>query len=886
MRENHTPKAIRLADYRQPDYWIESIDLHICLNEDVTQVRSVLKIKANAATNPNAAAPLKLAGVDLVLKQLWLDQQIVPPSAYEVDNESLTLHAVNRQQFELIIENEIKPQLNTSLEGLYKSKGMFCTQCEPEGFRKITYYLDRPDVMATFSTTIEADKNFYPNLLSNGNPVAQGETADGRHWVRWEDPFKKPSYLFALVAGNLSCFEDKFVTCSNREITLQIFVEPQDLDKCQHAMDSLKRAMRWDEEVYGREYDLDIYMIVAVSHFNMGAMENKGLNIFNTSCVLAKPETTTDLGFQRVEAVIAHEYFHNWSGNRVTCRDWFQLSLKEGFTVFRDEEFSADQNSRAVKRMESVTFLRTTQFAEDSGPMAHPIRPDSYIEINNFYTATVYEKGAEVVRMIHTLLGPEKFRAGTDLYFSRHDGQAATCDDFVKAMEDANQVDLSYFKRWYGQSGTPIVRVTETYDSAQQTYRLSFHQYTPPTADQKEKLPLLIPIKTALFDSQGNAIPFRLQGQAQESEEQVLLLENELQEFVFEQVPEWPVPSLLRGFSSPVKLKMDVSFERLAFLMRHDTDGFNRWDASQRLFTRVILGWVEDYENKATWSVPTELLQAIEVSLKQTDADKAMIAMMLSLPSEAFLAEQQTPIAVQQIHEAREFLRAQLGKRFFSEWERCYLAHAQSKPYSADAASIAERSLKNVALSYLMAVADETAQGYASEQFERANNMTDELTALRLLVHAPNVDAQPYLQRFYKKWQHEALVIDQWFACQATSPVSDALDKVKALLLHPAFELTNPNRVRALVANFCNGNPVQFHRADGRGYQLLADIVIQLNKLNPQIASRMLNALTRWRKYDAQRQQLQRDALVRIQAEKDLSSDVYEVVSKSLQSTE
>ncbi|HET8708085.1 MAG TPA: aminopeptidase N [Pseudomonadales bacterium] len=881
MRENHTPKAIRLADYRQPDYWIDAIDLYINLNEDVTQVRSVLQVRANEATNPNASAPLKLAGVDLVLKQVWLDQQTLSEDQYSVDAESLTLHQP-KTRFELIIENEIKPQLNTSLEGLYKSKGMFCTQCEPEGFRKITYYLDRPDVMAAFSTTIEGDQTLYPILLSNGNPVARGVKENGRHWVRWEDPFKKPSYLFALVGGNLSCFEDKFITCSNREIKLQIFVEPHDLDKCEHAMESLKRAMRWDEEVYGREYDLDIYMIVAVSHFNMGAMENKGLNIFNTSCVLAKPETTTDQGFQRVEAVIAHEYFHNWSGNRVTCRDWFQLSLKEGFTVFRDEEFSADQNSRAVKRIESVTFLRTTQFAEDSGPMSHPIRPDSYIEINNFYTATVYEKGAEVVRMIHTLLGEEKFRKGTDLYFSRHDGQAATCDDFVKAMEDANSIDLTYFKRWYGQSGTPIVDVTGEYDAKAKTYRLDMRQHTPATADQKEKLPLLIPVKMGLISPNGEALPVKLSGDAEISNEKVLLLKDEQQSFLFESVPVEPTPSLLRGFSAPVKLRFAYSLEQLAFLMQHDSDGFNRWDAGQRLFTQVILTFVNEYRNKQNWRLPDVVFNAVGHLLQQESEDKAMLAMTLTLPSEAFLAEQMLPIAVAEIHEAREFVRHQLAQRFFADWEACYLTNSEQGAYSAHASAIARRSLKNVALSYMMAVANETAQTYARNQFNSAHNMTDELGALRLLVHSPLVDAQPYLQQFYQKWEREALVVDQWFACQATAPTPDVLQRVTSLMQHPAFELTNPNRVRALIANFCNGNPAQFHRADGQGYQFLADIVIQLNKLNPQIASRMLSALTRWKKYDAQRQQLQRDALTRIRAEENLSPDVFEVVSKSL----
>lgn len=881
MRENHTPKVIRLADYQQPDYWIDAIDLFVNLNEEVTQVKSILKIRANEATNPSAKAPLRLDGVDLLLKRVQLDQIELPAEHYHVDMDSLTISNV-KPHFELIIENEIKPQLNTSLEGLYKSKGMFCTQCEPEGFRKITYYIDRPDVMAAFSTTIEADKATYPNLLSNGNPLERGEYPNGRHWVRWQDPFKKPCYLFALVGGNLTCVEDRFVTCSNREITLQIFVEPHDADKCAHAMKSLKRSMRWDEEVYGREYDLDIYMIVAVSHFNMGAMENKGLNIFNTSCVLAKPETTTDQGFLRVEAVIAHEYFHNWSGNRVTCRDWFQLSLKEGFTVFRDEEFSADMNSRAVKRMESVTFLRTTQFAEDSGPMAHPIRPDSYIEINNFYTATIYEKGAEVVRMIHTLLGAEKFRKGTDLYFSRHDGQAATCDDFVKSMEDANNIDFGYFKRWYSQSGTPIVDVDAHYDSDKKQYTLTFKQHTPSTADQAEKLPLLIPVKMGLLDKNGNVIPLKLSGESSVTNETVLMLKDVAQTFTFDSVECEPIASLFRDFSAPVKLRFNYSLEQLAFLMQYDTDGFNRWDASQRLFTQVILDLVSHYANKQDWHLPQALFNAIENVLTQTSADQAMVAMMLSLPSEAFLAEQMLPIAVQEIHEAREFVRMTLANKFAQQWADCYQANLETGQYSADSAAIARRSLKNVALGYLTVVSNPNATSNAQTQFEAATNMTDELTALRLLVHTPGVNAQPFLANFYQKWQHEALVVDQWYACQATAPTQNALADVKQLMQHSSFELTNPNRVRALIANFCNGNPSQFHRADGAGYEFLADIVIQLNKLNPQVAARMLGPLTRWQKYDAQRQHLQRNALSRIRAEQNLSTDVFEVVSKTL----
>ncbi|MBA56034.1 MAG: aminopeptidase N [Pseudomonadales bacterium] len=882
MKENNAPKTIRLADYKAPNYLIDTVHLDVRIYDEYTDVVAHLTVRANPQV-PNASAqPLELVGADLELLAIEIDGEAVSSERYQIDEETLTISNVPAQ-FSLLTMTRINPKTNTSLEGLYVSKGMYCTQCEAEGFRKITYYLDRPDVMAKFTTRVEADKQAYPVLLSNGNPEERGDLDNGRHYVIWEDPFKKPCYLFALVAGDLSVVEDSFVTTSSREVKLQLYVEPHDLDKCDHAMDSLKRSMAWDEEVYGREYDLDIYMVVAVSHFNMGAMENKGLNIFNTSCVLANAKTTTDMGFQRVESVIAHEYFHNWSGNRVTCRDWFQLSLKEGFTVFRDQQFSADMGSATVNRIDDVNLLKTVQFAEDSGPMSHPIRPDSYIEINNFYTTTVYEKGAEVVRMIHRLLGKDGFRKGSDLYFERHDGQAVTCDDFVKAMEDANGVDLSLFRRWYSQAGTPQLTVTADYRADQQQFSLTFEQITLPTPGQPEKLPLHIPVAIGLLGPDGQDLPLQLvDGATVDPANPILELKAAKETFVFTGIKEKPVASVLRGFSAPVKLCFEQTRDELAFLMSNDNDGFNRWNAAQRLTVAVLCDLMQAYEAQQPLSVDPQLMAAFRSLLTDESLDQAMVAKMLELPTEQFLAELlPKPVQVDAIHHAREGLKKSLAEGLRSELEQVMDRCPLDAEYRYEVDVVARRSLRNTCLGYLMSIADDRATEHCVQQYHQATNMTDQLAAFRSLVHSDRQEKQRIIADFYDQWQAEALVVDQWFMVQASSPQRDTLEQVNGLMKHPAFEMTNPNKIRALIGAFCNNNPVNFHRLDGAGYGFLADQIITLNKLNPQVASRMATIMTRWANYDKVRADLIKAQLKRIKTEK-LSPDVYEVVTKAL----
>ena len=882
MRDNNAPKTIRLSEYKAPAYLVDHIHLDVRIYEGYTDVVAHLQMRVNPAVPDAGGRPLELMGADLELLAIELDGRPLAPERYRIDEETLTITEVPAA-FTLLTLTRIDPQRNTSLEGLYVSKGMYCTQCEAEGFRKITYYPDRPDVMARFTTRIEADKAAYPVLLSNGNPEQSGDLANGRHYVIWEDPFKKPCYLFALVAGDLQQKQDEFVTASGRKVALQLFVEPQDLDKCEHALASLKRAMRWDEETYGREYDLDIYMIVAVSHFNMGAMENKGLNIFNTSCVLANPGTTTDMGFQRVESVIAHEYFHNWSGNRVTCRDWFQLSLKEGFTVFRDQQFSADMGSATVNRIDDVSMLRTVQFAEDSGPMAHPIRPDSYIEINNFYTATVYEKGAEVVRMLHRLLGAEKFRKGSDLYFQRHDGEAVTCDDFVRAMEDANGVDLALFRRWYSQAGTPELQVETEYRPASAEFALTLKQSTPPTPGQPRKQPLHIPVAIGLLGPQGQDLPLTLaDGTGLDPATAVLELTEAEQTFVFTGVTSTPVASVLRGFSAPVRLVQAQSREQLAFLMSHDSDGFNRWDAAQRLTISVLQELMEQYRSQQTMTVDTQLVEAFRRLLSQRGLDQAMVARMLELPSQQYLAELlPRPGAVDAIHQARHSLRHSLAQALRSDLLQVVQEYPPQPQYEFTPAAVGQRSLRNLCLSYLMVLEDDDVTELCLRQFRQASNMSDQLPAFRALVHSGRPEKAEVITAFYQQWQDEALVVDQWFMVQATSPRPEALEEVQSLMRHPAFELTSPNKIRALIGAFCNNNPVNFHRIDGAGYRFLADQIITLNRLNPQVAARMATIMTRWANYDQTRAQAIKQELQRIKSES-LSPDVYEVVNKAL----
>ncbi|WP_129933410.1 MULTISPECIES: aminopeptidase N [unclassified Pseudomonas] len=879
------PQVIYLKDYQAPEYLIDETHLTFELFEDHTLVHAQLVMRRNPARGAGLP-PLELDGQQLELLRASLDDQELQPGDYQLDADSLTVQP-KAERFTLDTSVKIHPESNTALEGLYKSGRMFCTQCEAEGFRKITYYLDRPDVMSTFTTTVIAEQHRYPVLLSNGNPIGSGPAEDGRHWATWEDPFMKPAYLFALVAGDLWCVEDSFTRQSGREVTLRIYVEPENIDKCDHAMVSLKKSMRWDEEVYGREYDLDIFMIVAVNDFNMGAMENKGLNIFNSSCVLARAETATDAAHQRVEGVVAHEYFHNWSGNRVTCRDWFQLSLKEGFTVFRDAEFSADMNSRTVKRIEDVAYLRTHQFAEDAGPMAHPVRPESFIEISNFYTLTVYEKGAEVVRMVRTLLGSEGFRKGSDLYFERHDGQAVTTDDFIKAMEDANGVDFTQFKRWYSQAGTPRLEVSEAYDAAAQTYSLTFRQSCPQTPDKAEKLPFVIPVELGLLDAAGNDLPLQLAGEdAAQGTSRVLSVTEAEQTFTFQGIQAKPLPSLLRGFSAPVKLSFPYDRDQLMFLMQHDSDGFNRWEAGQQLSVQVLQELIGQHQRGEALKLDQRLITALGTVLGNVSLDPAMVAEMLSLPGEAYLTEISQVADVDAIHAAREFARQQIAEHLFDAlWAR-YQANrevSRSTAYVASAEHFARRSLQNIALSYLMQSGKQQVLDATLEQFEHCDNMTERLTALAVLVNSPfEAERAKALAAFAEHFKDNPLVMDQWFSVQAASTLPGGLARVKALMQHPAFTLKNPNKVRALIGAFAGQNLVNFHAADGSGYRFLADLVIELNALNPQIASRQLAPLTRWRKYDDARQALMKGELERILASGELSSDVYEVVSKSL----
>jgi aminopeptidase N len=883
------PKTIYLKDYQVPDYLIKTTDLRFEIAEGETLVSAMLHCYRNPAATKKANQ-LTLHGADLELVSIALGDKILNANDYTFGEESLTI-LNTPEEFKLVTITKIKPESNSSLEGLYRSRTMYCTQCEAEGFRKITYYLDRPDVMSEFTTTIVADKK-YPVLLSNGNLIDQGELENNRHFATWHDPFKKPAYLFALVAGDLAHIEDKFVTCSGREVALKIFVESKDLDKCDHAMTSLKNSMRWDEEVYGREYDLNIFMIVAVDDFNMGAMENKGLNIFNTSCVLAKPETTTDTGFQRVEGVVAHEYFHNWSGNRVTCRDWFQLSLKEGFTVYRDSEFSADMGSRTIKRVEDVTLLRTLQFAEDAGPMAHPIRPESYIEISNFYTMTIYEKGAEVIRMLANLLGKENYRKGTDLYFDRHDGQAVTTEDFVAALADASGRDLTQFKRWYSQAGTPHLHVSDHYDEDSQEYSLTIKQTCPPTPECQHKLPFHIPVAMGLLGTAGD-LPLYLKNtqpdfETEDNTHMVLELTEAEHTFVFERVQEKPVPSLLRGFSAPVKLHFNHSRSDLIQLMSRDSDGFNRWEASQQIGLDLIVSAMESYRKHKTIpdvQIDSAIVDAYRSLLQNSSLDQAMVAYMLTLPSEAYLGELSEVVDVEAIHYSRMAVRKAIARELRNDFLAIYKTYDHQQTYVATANAIAKRSLKNTALGYLMLLNEDSIIQNCEQQYKTANNMTDKVAALTQLVNSNAKLAQEIaeqsLKDFYETWKNESLVINQWLVLQASCLLPGTLARVKKLLQHPGYDGRNPNKIRSLIASFAN-NPINFHAGDGEGYQFLANQIIQLNSQNPQIASRLLTQLTKWKRYPEARQQLMKRELERILTQPDLSKDVYEVVSKSL----
>ena len=874
------PAVTRLADYTPPAFLVDEVALDFELGEERTLVRARLAVRRNP--DAGSAADLILDGRGLETRAVRIDGEAISGNRVEIADETLTVRDVP-DAFVLDTEVAVRPGANKSLEGLYASSGNLCTQCEAQGFRKITWFLDRPDVMARYRTRIVADPERYPVMLSNGNDVERGVLDDGRRFVAWEDPFPKPSYLFALVAGRLDCVEGSFTTRSGREVTLRIYVQPHNVDRCDHAMRSLVRAMRWDEEVYGLEYDLDTFMVVAVDDFNMGAMENKGLNIFNSAYVLARPDTATDRDYAAIETVIAHEYFHNWTGNRVTCRDWFQLSLKEGLTVFRDQEFSADVASRAVKRIRDVRLLRTHQFAEDAGPMAHPVRPDSYIEINNFYTVTVYNKGAEVIRMLHTLLGDEKFRAGMRIYFERHDGQAVTTGDFVAAMESASGMNLEQFRRWYGQAGTPVLRVRGTYDSARSQYVLDIEQRTPPTPGQSEKLPLHVPIRIALLGEDGEEVPLHgaAPGLAGEREA-VLQVREARQTWRFSNVSSRPVPSLARGFSAPVKIEIERSDDELAFLVARETDPFNRWDAVQEYATRLMLRMVDDRRAGAEIDLPEPFVSATRALLLDDAVDPAFAAEALTLPSESNLADRMKIIAVEAIHEVRETVRKTLAFRLEDAFAHVHDANLPLGPYRFEAGDAGRRSLKNLCLAYLMELDDPAVQSKCRHQLETADNMTDALAALACFADARTAERDERLAWFERRWKSDPLVLDKWFSLQATSRRPDTLDRVRELTRHAGFDLRNPNRVRAVVGAFCHANQRRFHDASGEGYRFLSEHVLAIDAFNPQSAARLLSAASRWRRLDADRATLLRGELERVLAAPGLSKDCYEVAKKFL----
>jgi aminopeptidase N len=854
------PQTIFLKDYQQPNFWVEHAALTFELEPAKTKVLAKLSLKRN---QPGS---LYLDGEDLKLLSVKLDGQALDDQDYTITAGGLSISAPITDNCVLETVVEIDPAANSRLEGLYVSSGNFCTQCEAEGFRRITFYPDRPDVMATFDVTVIGEKAAYPVLLSNGNLTASEELPDGRHRATWQDPFPKPAYLFALVAGDLGHVQDHFVTRSGRRVELNIYVDKGNEDRCDYAMDSLKRSMRWDEEKYGLEYDLDIFNIVAVADFNMGAMENKSLNIFNAKYVLANADTATDVDYAGIEAVIAHEYFHNWTGNRVTCRDWFQLSLKEGLTVFRDQQFSADMRSAPVKRIQDVTMLRGHQFPEDAGPMAHPIRPDEYIEINNFYTPTVYEKGAEVIRMFHTLLGEGGFRKGIDLYFARHDGQAVTCDDFAAAMADANDTNLDQFKLWYSQAGTPEIKIADNYDGETGRYTLTINQHQPDTPGQSTKKAMHIPIAVGLLDKEGNEV----------KSTEILNLTASEQSFVFDDLPQAPIASVNRGFSAPVKVRVEE--DNHAFLMAHDSDPFNRFEAGQQYATTLLLDMVPDPAK----AIPASYLSGYRLCLEAKDLDKAYQAQLLSLPSQSYIGDQMEAVDVAGIHAARESLRKTLAESFTGHFHDLYHGNQSNEIYSPDAEGAGRRALKNCALYYLAALKTTDSLNLLIDQFESADNMTDRMAALQCLNEWDVPERQAALDAFYTRFKDDDLTIDKWFTVQATSPLPDTLDKVKALLDHPAFNIRQPNKVRALISGFTSGNILRFHEVDGSGYDFLASKAIELDSQNPQIAARMLAPLGRWRRYDKDRQLKMKAALGRVRDKSDLSRDVFEVVEKSL----
>jgi aminopeptidase N len=865
------PVPIRLEDYAPPAFLIETVDLDIELFEDHARVRARLAASRNPKSK-DSNAPLVLDANELEFVSAALDGRKLAAGEYVPGDAHLTI-AKPPARFVLETACKIYPRKNTQLMGLYAAENGFFTQCEAEGFRRITYFIDRPDVMAKYTVTIHADRERYPVLLSNGNLAGSGAEAGARHWAKWQDPFPKPCYLFAMVAAKLDKLEDQFATRSGRRVHLAIYVDPGKLDQCGFAMQALKKSMKWDEEVFGLEVDLDHYSIVAVGDFNAGAMENKGLNLFNTKYVLARPDTATDGDFLAIDRVVAHEYFHNWTGNRVTCRDWFQLSLKEGLTVFRDQEFGADIYSRAVERVREVRELRSGQFAEDAGPMAHPVRPASYMEISNFYTSTVYEKGAEVVRMIRTLIGAQNFRKGMDLYFARHDGQAVTCDDFVRAMADAAAADLSQFMRWYDQAGTPVLEVAGEYDAAKKRYVLSVRQSCPPTPGQETKLPFHIPFAVGLVGPDGRDL--LAEGT------RVLPVKQPEERFVFENIGARPVPSLLRNFSAPVIVTHDYAEAELTHLMAHDSDAFNRWEAGQRLALGIVLRGIAAAQGGRPLEVPRDFLDAAKRVVSDSSKDPAFAAEMLALPSENYIAEQMPVVDPDAIHAVRDELKARLAAALREELHTVYRAQGGAGPYSPDAASAGRRALKNSALGLLMELEDAGVRALSMKQFETAGNMTDALAALCMLANCDCPERTRALDAFYDKWKTEPLVVDKWLAVQATTRLPSALSDVKRLMTHPAFNIRNPNKVYALIGGF-RGNQVHFHAADGSGYAFLAEQVIALDAINPQVAARMARGFDRWKKFDAGRQAHARAALERLRDAKGISKGMLEIVTRAL----
>jgi aminopeptidase N len=869
------PATTYLAHYQPPAYLIDQIELDFQLHEQGTRVQSRLHIRPNPQVAANG--PLCLHGEDL--QPIWFSLNDTPLTTddWHLADNLLTISNPPQAAFVLASEVQIAPETNQALEGLYRSGPLYCTQCEAEGFRRITWYLDRPDVMACFRVRIEANQASYPTLLSNGNLIEQGALTTGRHYVIWQDPLPKPCYLFALVAGDLRYIEGQHTTPSGKAVTLRIYVEPENITKCDHALHALQQAMYWDEQQYGREYDLSQYNVVAVNDFNMGAMENKGLNIFNAQFILARPETATDQDYQNITSVIAHEYFHNWTGNRITCRDWFQLSLKEGLTVYRDQAFSADQGLHSVKRIDDVQRLRSHQFTEDASPMAHPVRPDAYIEIRNFYTATVYEKGAEVVRMQACLLGPQDYRRATDLYFTRHDGQAVTTEDFMACMADISGRDFSQFKHWYDYAGTPEVRVTDQYDAIRQRYTLTCQQQVPDTLGQQNKPPFLIPLAFGLLDSQGHDLP--LPGATNGT--LLLELSEREQTFVFESIPEQPTPSLLRGFSAPVKLTYPYTPAQQMHLMAYDSDGFNRWDAAHRLLTDTLRQGVADHRAGRTWQLPDGLIDAFRIALQSEDAEPALTAELFRLPDLDYIGEDLPVVDVDGIHHAREQLRIRLATALQTEFETGYAQLAETGTYQNTPEAMGRRALKNQILYYLASLDTSAQWTRVLTQYHAQHNMTDVMAALKLLADSDHPERQTMLDDFASRWQADPLVMDKWFSVQATSCRADTLEQIRQLMQHPAFSLHNPNKVRAVIGAFSARNPLRFHAADGSGYRFLRDQVQALDKFNAQIAARLLRGLARWQRYDAHRQ-TQMQTVLRDLIASDLSNDVYEIASRAL----